>query len=196
MKIALLGDFRLTWDDRAVSAVGTARMRSLLGYLVLRRGAPQLRAHLAFLFWPDSSEQQALTNLRHLLHELRQALPDAAQFLQADSRTVEWRADAACALDVADFDHALASAQEATQRADHAAAKVALEKASQGYQGDLLPGCEGEWIESERERLRQEYGAALERLVRLHEKARDYRAAIRHAQRLRQFESLIFTHHP
>lgn len=188
MQITLLGDFHLTWDDRTVTALGTVRIRSLLGYLVLRRGTPQLRAHLAFLFWPDSSEQQALTNLRHLLHELRQALPDAAHFVQADSRTVEWNADAACALDVSDFENALACAQEAIQRADHLAAKAALEQATQAYQGDLLPGCEGEWIESERERLRQEYGTALERLVTLHEEARDYRAAIRHAQRLRQLD--------
>ena len=188
MQISLLGDFHLTWDDRIVSAVGTARMRSLLGYLVLRRGTPQLRAHLAFLFWPDSSEQQALTNLRHLLHELRQSLPQAGQFLQTDNRTAEWKADAACALDVSDFENALASAQEATQRAEHAAAKAALEKAAQTYRGDLLPGCDGDWVESERERLRQEYGAALERLVGLHEESRDYRTAIRHAQRLRQLD--------
>jgi DNA-binding SARP family transcriptional activator len=188
MQIRLLGDFRLTWDDRIVSAAVTARMRSLLGYLILRRGAPQLRAHLAFLFWPDSSEQQALTNLRHLLHELRKTLPEIAKFLQADSRTVVWKADAACALDVSDFEHALACAQEATQRADHAGAKAALEQAAQAYQGDLLPGCDGDWIETERERLRQEYGNALERLVGLHEQSRDYRAAIRHAQRLRQLD--------
>jgi DNA-binding SARP family transcriptional activator len=95
MQITLLGDFRLTWDDCVVSAVGAARMRSLLDYLVLRRGTPQLRSQLALLFWPDSSEQQALTKLRYLLHELRQALPDAGDFVHADSRTVEWKADAA-----------------------------------------------------------------------------------------------------
>ena len=51
-----------------------------------------------------------------------------------------------------------------------------------------MPGCDGDWVEGERERLRQEYGAALERLVGLHEESRDYRAAIRHAQRLRQLD--------
>ena len=88
IQIRLLGDFCLTSDDQVVSAVGTARLRSLIGYLALRRGKAQLRAHVAFLFWPDSSEQQALTNLRHLLHELRQAWPDASDFLEADSRTL------------------------------------------------------------------------------------------------------------
>src|SRR5688572_28401295 len=188
MQIRLLGDFRLTWDDRVVSAVSTPRLRSLLGYLILRRGTPQARAHLAFLFWPDSSEQQALTNLRHLLHELRQALPQSGDFLQPGNRIIEWKADVACALDVSDFENALACAQEAIQRADRAAAKAALENAAQAYQGDLLLGCEGEWIESERERLRQEYSSALDHLVSMHEESRDYRAAIRHAQRLRQLD--------
>ena len=188
LQIRLLGDFQLTWDDRVVSAVATARLRSLLGYLVLRRGVAQLRSQVAFLFWPDSTEQQALTNLRHLLHELRQAFPDIGQFVHADNRIVEWKTDAAYALDVSDFEDALASAQEATQRAGHAAAKAALEQAIGAYQGELLPGCDGEWIENKRETLRQHYRAALERLVELHEEARDYRAAICHAQRLRQLD--------
>ena len=189
IQIRLLGDFCVTLDDRVVSTVGTARLRSLIGYLVLRRGKPQLRAHLAFLFWPDSSEQQALTNLRHLLHELRQALPDAGQFLEADSRTLAWKAEAACTLDIAAFENALAAAQEVTQRADHAAARTALETATRAYQGDLLPGCDGEWVETERERLRQRFGTALEQLVGLHEESRDYRSAIGHAQRLRQLDA-------
>lgn len=188
LQISLLGDFHLTWDDRVVSAIATARLRSLLSFLILRRGTPQLRAQVAFLFWPDSTEPQALTNLRHLLHELRQVLPDVGQFVRADSRMVEWKVEAACALDVSDFEAALSAAKEANQRADHDRAKGALERAVEIYRGDLLPGCDGEWIESERNRLRQEYSAALERLIKLHEESRDYRAAIRHAQRLRQLD--------
>ena len=33
------------------------------------------RVHLAGLFWPESSDEQALTNLRRELHTLRHALP-------------------------------------------------------------------------------------------------------------------------
>ena len=48
--------------------LGSARAESLLAYLLLHREAPQPRQRLAFLLWPDSSEPQARTNLRHLLH--------------------------------------------------------------------------------------------------------------------------------
>jgi len=71
LRIQLLGDFTLTFAGVPVTAVNTARLKSLLVYLVLHRDAPQPRHHLAFLFWPDTSEAQALTNLRNLLHKLR-----------------------------------------------------------------------------------------------------------------------------
>ena len=81
LHIHLLGDFRLIYDDEPVTSISTPRLQSLLAYLVLHREAPQPRPYLAFLFWPDSTESQALTNLRHLLHLLRHALPDADQFI-------------------------------------------------------------------------------------------------------------------
>lgn len=43
------------------------RLQSLLAYLLLHRFTPQARQHVAFTFWPDSSEAQALTNLRKQL---------------------------------------------------------------------------------------------------------------------------------
>ena len=62
--------------------LGSARAESLLAYLLLHREAPQPRQRLAFLLWPDSTEPQARTNLRHLLHNLRRALPDPDRFLE------------------------------------------------------------------------------------------------------------------
>ena len=76
LHIRLLGDFSLIYDGEPVASINTPRLHSLLAYLVLHRDAPQLRQHLAFLFWPDTSEAQARTNLRQLLHQLRHALPD------------------------------------------------------------------------------------------------------------------------
>src|SRR5512136_2507045 len=151
LHIQLLGDFRLTYGDEPLTATVQARQQSLLAYLVLHRGAPPPRQHLAFLFWPDTSEAQALTNLRNLLHKLRQALPEPERFLQADTQTVQWRPDAPCTLDVADFS---SLAQSATQ-AD-------LEQAVSLYRGDLLPSCYDEWIVPERERLQHMLLGALE----------------------------------
>ncbi len=92
LRVRLLGGFSLTYGDEPVDGINTARLQSLLAYLVLHRDAAHLRQHLAYLFWPDSSEAQARNNLRQVLHALRQALPSAPAFLVADHQTLRWRA--------------------------------------------------------------------------------------------------------
>jgi DNA-binding SARP family transcriptional activator len=190
LHIHLLGDFRLAYGDEAVRSVNTPRLQSLLAYLVLHRDAPQSRRHMAFLLWLDSTEAQALTNLRNLLHLLRRALPDADRFLQIDAQTLQWRPNGPFALDVADLKRALARAGRAEQTGDNAAVRTALEEAVGLYQGDLLPSCYDDWIQPERERLQQAFIKALEQLIHLLEEQRDYRTAIGHAQRLLRHDSL------
>ena len=104
LKVYLLGGFRLLNDEAPVTAINTPRLQSLLAYLALHRHLPQPRSHLAFLFWPDSTEAQARTNLRYLIHQLRHALPQADQFLHTGDGMLHWQADAPFTLDVADFE--------------------------------------------------------------------------------------------
>jgi DNA-binding SARP family transcriptional activator len=87
----------------------------LLAYLALHHHAPQPRQHLAFLFWPDSTEARARANLRNLIHRLRQALPQADQFLHTSDGTLQWQTAAPLTLDVADFEQAIAEADQAEQ---------------------------------------------------------------------------------
>ena len=181
LHIRLLGGLSLVHGNQAVTAIHSPRLHSLLAYLLLHRDAPQLRQHLAFTFWPDSSEAQARNNLRQILHELRHALPEADRFLVADNRTAGWRADSAFELDLAAFEAALAEA--AASRGD-GRERAALERAAELYRGELLPGCYDAWIEGERERLRQLHRRGLARLAEVLEAARDYPGAIRHLQRL------------
>ncbi len=157
-----------------MTSVNSPRLQSLLAYLVLHRHAPQPRRYLAFLLWPDSSETQARTNLRNLLHTLRQALPNADRFLSADAQTLQWHPDAPFTLDVAEFEKAVSQANSSTS----------LREAVDLYPGELLPDCYDDWIQPERERLHEIFIEALERLVMLLEQQHDYRAAIRYAERL------------
>lgn len=178
LQIYLLGDFHLAYDGHAVIGVRTARLQAILSYLVLHRHAPQLRQHLAFLFWPDTHEAQALTNLRNLLHKLRHALPEPEHFLLVDTQTVQWRPDAPFTLDVVNLEAALT---QATTRAE-------LEMAVKHYRGMLLPNCYDEWIFPKREQLQQLVLDALRRLVTFLEIERDYRTAVDYAQRLLELE--------
>jgi DNA-binding SARP family transcriptional activator len=106
LRVRLLGELDLRHGEAPLPPLGSARAGSLLAYLVLHREAAQPRQRLAFLLWPDSSEAQARTNLRHLLHVLRRALPDADRFLEVTSRTLRWRQDAPGWVDVAAFEEA------------------------------------------------------------------------------------------
>jgi DNA-binding SARP family transcriptional activator len=170
----------LIYGDTPLTTVNMSRLQSLLAYLVLQRHAPQSRHHLAFLLWPDTPEAQAHTNLRTLLHRLRQALPEADRFLQADAQTVQWQSNAPFTLDVADFEQSLAQASSVP----------ALQQAINLYRGDLLPGCYDDWLLLHRERLRQAFNQALEQLIIRLENERDYPAAIRATQRLLRHDPL------
>src|SRR5918998_5033862 len=92
LSVRLLGELELRLGDRPLPPLESARAESLLAYLLIHRDAPQLRQRIAFLLWPDSSEAQARTNLRHVLHKLRRALPDADLRLAVTARTLQWRA--------------------------------------------------------------------------------------------------------
>ena len=184
LHIRLLGDFSLLYSDQQVTSLNTMRLQSLLAYLVLHHDVPQHRQHLAFLFWPDTTEAQARNNLRQLLHQLRQALPAFEQFLHVDTSMLHWRLDTPFSLDVAEFEQALTLADAATRRNDQRALQAALEQADGLYRGELLPGCYDEWILPERGRLRQRHLQALEQLLRLFEGQGDTVTAIRYAQRL------------
>jgi len=190
LHIQLLGGFRLTCGATPVTALDSPRLQALLAYLVLHCTMPLARQHLAFRLWPDTTETQARANLRTLLHRLRQALPDADDYLHIAAQTVQWHPDALCTLDVADFERACAQAGETEQGGDQAAARAALAAALALYRGDLLPGWYDDWVLLERERLCQGLLAALERLILLLERAGDYPAAIGYAQRLLRHEPL------
>ncbi len=159
LQIRLLGDFHLTYDGRPVAGLNADRPQTLLAYLLLHRESPQSRQHLAFLLWPDSTEGQARSNLRNLLHTLRQGLPDADNFLLVESTTLQWRPDASYALDVAEFDQALLKARQVE---DPAETQQWLEAAVAVYQGDLLPGNYDDWLIPYREARHQAFLDTLE----------------------------------
>lgn len=188
LQIELLGDFRLIRDGEPLMTVATVRLQSLLAYLALHRDAPQSRAHVAFLFWPDSSEQQALTNLRHLLHKLRSILPESEEFVRVDHGTLSWNPGAPVTLDVAEFARALAEADNASRGSDDSGVRRALESAVSLFRGELLPACTEDWIAPQREQIHRDCAGVLERLIRVLEDARDYATALRHARRLQLLE--------
>jgi DNA-binding SARP family transcriptional activator len=177
LQVRLLGQFSMTVDGRSLGAL-TGRLQSLLAYLLLHADAPQPRAHLSFTFWPDASESNARNNLRQLLHQLRQTLPDLERYLRTDVNSVQWAPDSSFSLDVALFDRAVAEAEGAARAKDATGRRNCLERAVDLCQGPLLPSCYDDWIEPARERLAMRCKEAVGALVPLLEEQREYASAI------------------
>ncbi|HEU5265960.1 MAG TPA: BTAD domain-containing putative transcriptional regulator, partial [Jatrophihabitans sp.] len=162
----------------------SARAQNLLAYLALRHGTPQRRDHLAFLLWPDSTEKQARTNLRHVVHTLRASIPDADHYLRATPQTLAWDGSW---VDVSVFEQTLASSD------GDVADVAALRAATDLYAGDLLQGWYDDWVEPERERLRRRALVAHEQLVSLLTDTGEFDDAIDYAERARTLDPLAET---
>ena len=74
LQLRLLGTFEVRLDGNPIALTST-RAQTLLAYLALRHDTPQRRDRVAFQLWPDSTDRQARTNLRHVLHTLRAGVP-------------------------------------------------------------------------------------------------------------------------
>lgn len=189
IQFQLLGQFQLCCDNEPVTTLHQGRLQSLLAYLALHRHVAQPRQHLAFLFWPESTEAQALTNLRKQLLYLRRAWPIADRLLHINAKNIEWQPSVRFELDVEQCEAAFTAAASLHGKE----AIAALQQANELYQGDLLPSCYDEWLIDRRETLRANYGQALERLLLLLEDQRDYAAAIAVAQQLLRHDPLLET---
>ena len=189
LELALLGEQRVALRG-CVVALRSSRALALLAYLALHRGAPQRRAHLSGLFWPDSTDGQARTNLRRELHLLRSGLPGVDRFLVANGGTLLWRVDHRCRLDVAVFEGAAKAAEAACAAEDETTLRVAAAAAVRAYRGELTPALYDDWVVAERGRLHNCCVALLDRLIDLERAVGNFAAAIEWARRRVDLEPL------
>lgn len=147
--------------EQCIDGVGVRNERhspraiALLGFLVLHTDAPQPRRHLAGVFWPDSTEAQARTNLRRELHHLRLTL-DGDDSLIVESTTLMWRDRPTCRVDARVFARERDLALGAVAAGDRDRMLTHAEAAVTVYRGDLMPGMYDDWVLAERERLRRQ----------------------------------------
>jgi DNA-binding SARP family transcriptional activator len=173
----LLGGLRLECGGQA-RQLTSARAKAIAAYLLLHRGQPQQRAHLAYLLWPESDERQARTNLRQVLHQLRRGFPEAGDSLSLDGQQLQWRRDGSIEVDVERFEEVVKRAAWAREVGGLAQEQGWLEQAAALYGGDLLPEMYDAWLEPLRESLRAVYGGVLERLLTLAEERLDNPGAV------------------
>jgi DNA-binding SARP family transcriptional activator/tetratricopeptide (TPR) repeat protein len=155
LHVSLLGDQAIT-DDRTGSVrTRSSRTVALVGFLVAHAGSPQMRPRIAGLFWPDSTDAQALTNLRRELHSLRQVLGDEPS-LVVTSRDLCWRDTETCRVDLRTFDIEREAALAAASSGDVEGILAHAAKAIAQYQGDFLPGAYEDWLLETRSTLERQ----------------------------------------
>ena len=160
--MSLLGE-QYVKGSTATNLARSSRPIALLGFLAVHTNAPQPRQRLAGIFWPDSTEAQARTNLRRELHYLRVLLGDD-QSLLVEPLTLMWRELPTCRVDVCVFHRERQLALQALAAGDHTAARHGVAAVTE-YHGDLLPGMYDDWVLVEREQLRRQCVELCDHLV-------------------------------
>lgn len=182
IRVQLLGNFSLTYQNKVLTSFTNPRVQALLAYLLLHDSAPHQRQHLAFALYPDSSDAHSRTALRKDLFNLRQFLPNADQLILTTARTVQLQfTPSELVVDVAQFEQDVDRAGDETQP---------LAAAIQHYSGDLLPLLDYEWLPPLRQRLHQRYTAAIATLVDSLAQQQQYAQAQAYTQRLIEAEPL------
>jgi DNA-binding SARP family transcriptional activator/predicted ATPase len=176
LKITFLGGMKLEWQGTLLPFKAPPKASPLLAQLLLGRQAPIPRDTLAFSLWPEDDESTARANLRRHLYYLRRELPEQADeqpWVIKVGRGHHWNPASRFQLDVAAF-------ERLSEQTD------TLEQAAECYTGDLLPELYEDFIDYERQRLRNQYFENLSQLVSSLKDRGDYRRALLYAQQILQ----------
>jgi DNA-binding SARP family transcriptional activator/tetratricopeptide (TPR) repeat protein len=155
LSVSLLGEQAIIDDASGAVRTRSSRAVALIAYLVAHAGAPQTRHRISLLFWPDSTDAQALTNLRRELHHLRQVLGEQPS-LVVTSTDLSWRDSDTSRVDLRTFQTERAIVLAASDDGDDESVISHGLTAIASYGGDFLPGGYDDWILEFREELLRE----------------------------------------
>jgi DNA-binding SARP family transcriptional activator len=147
LEIWLLGQFSIRLSGNPVD-IPARPAQSLLAYLVLNAGILHRRERLAGIFWPEASESNARTSLRHYLWRLRKELRDDGhkeeQYFNVDKISISFNPQSDFWVDALHLEKDIPN----NNLSDSLIESLSL------YGGELLPGFYENWVVLERERYR------------------------------------------
>lgn len=179
--IQLLGNLGVRRGGVPLPAFPTQRAEALFAYLVLHRDRLIHRDVLCGQFWGDTPDGQARKSLRTTLWRIRSVIEaDPAErgtLLKVEGEHVGFAAPSRVWVDVWELEECVRLSEASGTDLDDRTAQR-LGRVTQLYQGDLMEGHYDDWCSQPRERLREGFLTALDRLVRHHERKGDWRGAI------------------
>jgi DNA-binding SARP family transcriptional activator len=182
LALTLLGGLSARRDGDVPVRLGRRKAAALLAYLACHGAQTHHRDKLAALLWPEAPEAGARHSLRQALLALRQVLPPGA--LHGDDGHVALD-PAAVEVDILAFRRLVA-----------AGTPSALAEAAVIYGGEFLAGVAfdeapfDEWLQAERDRLREMAVESLARLLGMQRQANDVAGALQTALRLLALDPL------
>jgi DNA-binding SARP family transcriptional activator len=179
--VCLLGSFRVFSNGAPVALRPEGKAEQLLHALALRPQHGVERDELVGIVWPTGDYRLARQSLNTLLYSLRRTFADGlggrTPILREEGR-YRLNTEDGVAIDVDEFDAAVATGDRVAGRGDHEAAIRAYEDAVLLYSGDLVVGSDVEHV-VERERLRARYLSAHARVADLQFELGNYDLALR-----------------
>jgi predicted ATPase/DNA-binding SARP family transcriptional activator len=160
LAVRALGTFEVIRDGAPVDpAALSLRSRELLLFLLCNRGAT--KEQIGAALWPDADASRLRNNFHVTLHRLRKVLGEG-DWIAVNGETYSVAKDVV--FDVDAFERALRAKR--------------YEQAVELYRGDFFANAmAGEWADDVRDRLRNDYAAALAALARARTAAGDLRGA-------------------
>jgi DNA-binding SARP family transcriptional activator len=165
----LFGRFKVRVGDQEIPGLGSRKVQELLAYLILVWERAHHRETLAETLWGgDTPGSEPKKHLRQALWQLRQALRHTNQkepILLVDSEWLQVNRGAGVWADVWDFEQSLSDTRGISGEALSEGQVLRLRRGADLYRADLLEGWYTDWFVYERERLRNLYLHALDKLL-------------------------------
>lgn len=189
-RLYLFERLKLQGPDGEPLVIRSAKLASLLGYLIWRAGQPLSRSELAQILWPHQAASSARRNLREYLYRGRQVFsrlwPDESVLVTEEDQVTFLPPDSSRYwVDIWAFQQHIQKAEQASS----AAARIPhLQAAWRLYRGDLLASLDDPWLLGPRAQFRRQAILALESLARAFWEQKQVEAAIETAQHGVSFE--------
>jgi two-component SAPR family response regulator len=189
-----LGNFEVHLNEKRLDKWSSLKSKSLLKFLISRRGKPVTKDVLIEMLWPNCNPEVGSNNLKSAIYALRQVFRQVElkdnnkanhPFVQFSEARYMLSPKLEVWVDVDDFEQIWMAGQRLEKQCDMEGAAKQYQLAEELYQGDYLEDEPyAEWTLLRREALKDVYLAILGKLASISFKANDYDNCIMYSQKI------------